>query len=320
MGTIEINQIYDSLVQENQEKMLEAKKLYHKESALQMKAIIASVVFIFIGLPFIVASINLHNIYCFLLFLFFLAIMIFFVLNYVHREKPTLNLEEYRNYLNMQALYRITDLFDGETKIFPDNGIAKTVYLNATFEPFKYYGSATLIQKKLYHNYELNMSIVQTSIPTSSIDNPLDHIIFCGEFAQIKVNINQQLYLLIRQRKAKMNLKKDLLDKLSFSLDFKDFEDLFDVYTNDKHLTLQILTPETMKNLVEMVRQYNMQYEITIQDSNIYIRVKEKTISHLDFLTNFEYDKKVMVQAYTLLKFLYELSTYLIEILEMKKI
>jgi hypothetical protein len=55
-------------------------------------------------------------------------------------------------------------------------------------------------------------------------------------------------------------------------LDSKEFENEFDVYTNDKIFAMQLLTADTMQNMVQYKKGFKINYELTIKNGYLYLR------------------------------------------------
>ena len=95
---------------------------------------------------------------------------------------------------------------------------------------------------------------------------------------------------------------KKRFDKLYTKLDSKEFEDAFDVYTNDKIFAMQLLTADTMQTLVQYKKGFKINYELTIKNGYLYIRFPtSKSLFEPTFFKKNALDKITLYNDYCLL-------------------
>ena len=91
--------------------------------------------------------------------------------------------------------------------------------------------------------------------------------IFRGIFAFTNTNKNIQTSIKI----AKNGLK--IIDNENrVEMDSKEFEKYFDVYSNDKILSMRLLTADIMQLLTDFYKKYQIDFEINFKEDNIYLR------------------------------------------------
>ena len=55
-------------------------------------------------------------------------------------------------------------------------------------------------------------------------------------------------------------------------MDSEEFEKIFDVFSKDKILAMQILTADVMESLIKFKNKYDIDFEIVLMNNNIYLR------------------------------------------------
>ena len=110
-------------------------------------------------------------------------------------------------------------------------------------------------------------------------------IIFHGLFA--KVNLDKTINTTTKIRKNKLIDMKDRL-----LMDSGEFEKLFDVYSDEKIETMQILTLDTMQKIIDFTDKTKIIPEFTIKENSIYIRFNTGEIFEANVLKSaLDYEK-----------------------------
>lgn len=91
--------------------------------------------------------------------------------------------------------------------------------------------------------------------------------IFEGIFAYTKCTKNIESYIRIAPNTLKFSNSKN-----SIKLDSDEFEKHFDVYSDNKIITLQLLTSDIMTALMDFHIKYNLDFELAFKNDTIYMR------------------------------------------------
>ena len=104
------------------------------------------------------------------------------------------------------------------------------------------------------------------------------YVLFSGLFIKVETpkSFKSNLYLRNTKQNIILTINSILFAQpfknLKVELDSQEFEKNFNVYCTDKIIALQLLTADIMQLLINFKYEMNMNYEITIKNSNIYIR------------------------------------------------
>ena len=90
-------------------------------------------------------------------------------------------------------------------------------------------------------------------------------------------------------------------------MDSQEFEKMFDVYTTNKLITMQILTSDIMEMLIEFRNILGRAFEIVIQQGHIYVRFDTGDIFEPKVFKS-SVDKKRLMMCYLVLVITKELS------------
>lgn len=147
-------------------------------------------------------------------------------------------------------------------------GIASTLYRMGEFEGFDKYNSEDYIRGTLNNKINIEMSEVHTQ--REEIDNEGNthySTVFHGLFVKVDIGKIINASTKIRRNKLKLIDRKD-----SLSMDSGEFERIFDVYSDGKIETMQILTLDIMQKMIDFKNKTRITPEFTIKDNSIYIR------------------------------------------------
>lgn len=127
-----------------------------------------------------------------------------------------------------------------------------------------------------------------------------EHIveIFKGIFAQTICNKDIGTYIKISKNEINIFGRRNKIE-----MDSAEFEKYFNIYSQDKILTMRILTSDVMVDLVDFYNKYNLPYEIVIRDNNIYMRFFTGAMFEPKIFGN-ALDKKQLFTYYCILKFI----------------
>lgn len=103
--------------------------------------------------------------------------------------------------------------------------------------------------------------------------------------------------------------------KKRLQMDSSEFENIFDVYSEDKILAARILTADVMQLLVEFYNSYKVDFDIVLIDNKIYMRFATGNMFEPSLLKN-SMDKQILFTYYSITKFVFEVSEKINKILE----
>ena len=136
------------------------------------------------------------------------------------------------------------------------------------FEGFDKYNSEDYIRGTLNNKIKIEMSEVHTQREErDSKGNTYYATIFRGLFAKAYINNMINSTTKIRKNEFKLIEGKD-----SLSMDSGEFERIFDVNSDGKIETMQILTLDIMQKMIDFKNKTRITPEFTIKDNSIYIR------------------------------------------------
>lgn len=137
---------------------------------------------------------------------------------------------------------------------------------------------------------------------TGSGKNSRTEELFNGIFAHMSCGKNIGTYIKISKNQLKMFGQRDRVE-----MDSQEFEKYFDIYSENKILTMQILTSDVMAILVDFYNKYDIDYEIVIKDNRIYIRFFTGAMFEPKIFGN-SMDKKLLFSYYCILKFIVDVT------------
>ena len=151
----------------------------------------------------------------------------------------------------------------------PLRGIDRATYIQAEFEGFDNYDSEDLISGILEGGYHINMGEVKTERESTDSDGDrTTYTLFHGVFANIKLDKTLNSIVKIRKNATPLLFKR----KQKLEMDSGEFEKVYNVYTTDKIIAMQILTADVMQMLLDFKENNKITPEITIKGNNFYIR------------------------------------------------
>ncbi|MFR2534812.1 MAG: DUF3137 domain-containing protein [Clostridia bacterium] len=115
----------------------------------------------------------------------------------------------------------------------------------------------------------------------------------------------------VRIKKNRINIVKD---RNQVELDDREFEKYFDVFSDSKIISLQILTHDVMQELVNFYESYKIHFEILIRNNGIYIRYETGAVFKPHILRKAT-DIKTLWIYYNIMKFGISLTAKLEKIL-----
>jgi len=126
--------------------------------------------------------------------------------------------------------------------------------------------------------------------------------IFKGIFSKTECDKDIGTYIKISKNQLKLFRNKDRVE-----MDSQEFEKYFDIYSENKILTMQILTSDVMTTLIDFYEKYKIDYEIVIRNNTIYMRFFTGAMFEPKVFGN-SMDKKLLFSYFCILKFIVDVT------------
>lgn len=280
------NTIYQELYKEYHEKLEQL-----KTQALRKKITIFTILFVACILAFYKKTF-------FLCFAFFipLVVTIFFPFS-----------KKYRKTYKETIIKKLVTAYDQNLSFIPNGTISSNYYDQAEFERYDNFFSNDVIFGKIDNQIDFKASDVRTEIEqTDKNGNRTTTTVFAGIFSYAK--FNKDINNTIKIRSDKGFLGKLLPpSKQLIQLDSQEFEKLFDVYSTDKILAMRVLTSDILNYMIDFKRENKINYEITLKNSSLYIRIHCKDMFEAPFIKD-SLDFDTLHLYYKIINFICELN------------
>lgn len=231
------------------------------EAKTKKKALIISIIILIIGIIFAIWSSNL---------LFIIPTLTVCFLVYLRIMKT----KERKKYFKNRIINSIVNDFPEYSLKYVSYGrMNEMLYDEGEFEEYDKYSSEDLIVGIMENKYNLTIAEVVTEKKyTDSYGNTNWHVRFIGIVGVVELD-----KIIPANIKIEKNANFSFLNE-KVELDSSEFEKYFDVLSDNKMLTMQILTADTMENLVEVIRKDIFRFqerfpEIKIKGNKVYVRI-----------------------------------------------
>lgn len=161
-----------------------------------------------------------------------------------------------------------------------EKGILEKNYKLVDLFPYEDYRARGLISGNLSNGYNFKAGQVTTWSSREVNDKRIKFVKFDGIFYEIDLpfSINSKLYLRSDKNLDDANFIKKLfnadgqLTRLKVKMDSEEFENVFDVYAENRVLAMQIFTADVMVELMRIYSITSNKFEITIDKNKLYIK------------------------------------------------
>lgn len=269
--------------------------------------ILAIIIFLYIGtifkslfaLMFIVAPVLIANIF------------VYVIVNLIFsgKEKNKYN-EKYKEVVIKKLM---TNFYDN-LEYFPQKEMPEYIYEEAKYnEYYDNYESEDYFEAQIDNKYSMQMAEILTQeeqeYENSEGETETRMITkFHGLFAKIVIDKSLNSELKIMQNGG--ILKSDRLN-----MDSSEFEKHFDVQASNQIIGMQLLTADVMQELIDFKNNTNMDYDIIIRNSNIYLRFHCEDMFETGNLKKEPLNKEMIKKYFYMLNFTYNVSKRLIDII-----
>lgn len=314
---LEFEELYLQIEQNQKENFAEISKKVEKEKKENMKlTIIICIILdliIFLKFLYIIKMERLWFFQTFILCLF-VDLVVFVLINFIRSNSRN----EYNKLFKENIISALINNFYDDLCFNAEAQIPSSVYNEARYtEYYNRYTSEDYFKGKIENKYEIEMAEVKTEKEETHRDSKgrtrvEKYVKFHGLFAKIKMDKSIQTSLQIRGNfQTSINRVK---------MDSQEFEKYFDVASDNKIITMQILTHDVMEMLISFLRDNNMQFDINIYGDRLYVRFATGDIFEAVSLKEGRFDKTVLKKYYDVLEFTYVIARKMIEVIEDAKI
>ena len=326
---LEFKELYQKIQSENLSKFQELEELAKKESKRNRK--ICAIICIILDLIILfavskVSNENLGNvsnesgafsgmmIFVTLFQLLIIDLVICLVICAIFGK----NQRKYAQVFKENVIKALIDNFYDDAKYSPNTGIPKSVYNEDRYnEYYNRYNSEDYFEGKILNKYNIEMAEVETQkVETHRDSKGNTHTttttIYHGLFAKVDMEKSIQTSLQIRKNHKTTGEK--------VRMDSQVFEEYFDVASDNKIITMQILTHDVMDMLMSFVEATKIKFDISVYGSQMYFRFYTGEVFELPSLKKGAFDEDALKKYYDVLEFTYILSRKMIELIEEAKI
>ena len=269
-------------------KINEAENAKNIETKTKKKALIVTIIIFIIGIILSIWSSNP---------LFIIPTLIICFLAYLKMMKS----KKRENYYKERIINSIVNNYPEYSLKYVVHGrMSEMLYDEGNFEDYDKYSSEDLIVGTMENKYNLTIAEVKTEkVEYDSEGNTNWITCFIGIIGVVQLD-----------KTIPGNIKIEKNSTFSFEnkkveLDSSEFEKYFDVISDNKMLTMQLLTADTMENLVELIQRdvfkLNGRFpEIKIKENKIYVRISTLNLFEANLAKNM-LDYKNVKEQYELL-------------------
>lgn len=205
----------------------------------------------------------------------------------------------YRTIFKEKIIKTLVKEYDDNLNFDAERGIASIIYNKGEFERYDIFKSEDLITGNLEGKYKINMAEVHTQDERTDSDGDKQYVtLFHGLFAQIE--LDQIVFAKLKLRKDKLKLFFESNERVE--LDSSEFEKMYDVYSTDKIIAMQLLTSDTMQMFIDFKEKYKITPEITLKEDKLYIRFQTGNMFEANVMKN-ALDYEILLKYYDTIKF-----------------
>jgi len=242
---------------------------------------------------------NIHGNFGFAILMFFTAIALIFISSKHIKEYKRIYKEEivatFIKSINSKLEYRQTS---NEFEVMESD------YKRANFDNnwFNRFYPDDYIEGYLDEDVFVKMGNLHIQKHTGSGKNSKTVEIFNGIFAHMRCGKDIGTSIKISKNQLKIFEQYNRVE-----MDSQEFEKYFDIYSENKILTMQLLTSDVMATLVDFYNKYYIDYEIVIRNNKIYMRFFTGSMFEPKIFGN-SMDKKLLFSYFCILKFIVDVT------------
>lgn len=222
----------------------------------------------------------------------------------------------YNKKFKKTIISRLVSYYDENLEFTPDTHIQKSEYNLAEFEHYDNFYANDYIYGKIDGIIDFHLGDVHTTQETRDSDgHTTSTTVFQGLFSSGK--LSKPIPANIKIRSDKGLLGKFITNKNLLSMDSQEFEKLFDIYSDDKIITMRILTSDIMDYMINFKKENKIRYEITLKNSLLFIRIHCQDMFETSIFKN-ALDFETLEKYYKYLNFTCELNKKIYNVINEK--
>lgn len=234
---------------------------------------------------------------------FLLAFIIFIALIFINSKYISKYKEIYKKEIVSNFIKLINNKLEykpySEELLSMEDDYKKASFDNKVFNRFH---PDDYIEGLLNNEILVKMSDLHIQHHVKSGKHSHTYEVFQGIFVQTECSKDIGTYIKISKNQLKMFGQQDRVE-----MDSQEFEKYFDIYSEDKMITMQLLTSDVMTTLIDFYTLYNIEYEVVIRDNKIYMRFFTGAMFEPKIFGN-SMDKKLLLKYYCILKFIVDVT------------
>ena len=254
------------------------------------------------------------------LFMGIIGLIIYAIVNNTANRKNGNNLNNNVNKVSEEASYTtqykqlvitpFIKLLTPNISYRSNKSMERRAYIDGQFESFDVYSSNDDIVGYI-NNYQFELANVHTEDEHTDSDGHTTYTtVFKGLYAFMPLPDTYEIEMFLRKdiKDTRKIFKKSgkSFENLYTKLDSSEFENKFDVYTNNKIFAAKILTHDIMQLMGDYVEKYEIPFEFTIKNNYFYIRFPGYDLFEPVIKKDKPaLDKAVLYKDYTTLDFIY---------------
>ena len=172
-------------------------------------------------------------------------------------------------------LKKIVNLYNENLEYFYNKGIEEREYKKSGFyKEFDKYYSEDLIKGKLLNRYFFKMAQVRTKETEvlrddkGKITGKQDYIVFDGLYGEVELNVLNSLEIEVATNTIKSKYKKSRIE-----MESAEFENKYDIFSNDKIKALEVFTSEIVDKMNEFRINLGKPIQIRIKNGKLFFNV-----------------------------------------------
>ena len=205
-------------------------------------------------------------------------------------------LKEFIKIINEKIIYKPEDILNAYS--------LQKEYVEATFDnkDFNRFSADDYLEGYLDETTFIKMVDIDVKKVTGSGKNRNVEEIFVGLFATTICDKNIKSYVRITRDKKDFWGGQDRIQ-----MDSQEFEEIFNVYAEDRILATRLLTADIMQILIEFYNKYKLIFEIVIKKDKIYLRFNTGPVFEPKIFGS-SMDKELLYVYYCILEFILQLT------------
>lgn len=219
--------------------------------------------------------------------------------------------KKYSMAYKQQIMKTLIENFYTQLEYFPDKKMPSKIYNEGEYnESYNCYYSDDYFEAMIDENYLIDMAEVNTVNETRDSDGDTSRITkFHGLFAKIVLEKSIGCKFRI-DRNSRHSVYQNRLE-----MDSSDFEKKFNVYTSNKIIGMQLLTPDIMEEILNFQNKTKNNFDIYIQENNLYLRFHCGPMFEVKSFKKGILDEQSLKEYYNVLEFIDNLSRKIIQVI-----